>query len=449
MINPVVGVPDMTDSTASPGLPSRLLADPEMVAACAARDFALIFQLAKRKGGFHASRIARACELTPSRVGEVMNGKPKITNITVIERIADGLMIPGHLLGLAARSWELPAAPPAGQPAPIPRQAADSLPSESPPPSTGLDEILALAAGTRVTPTVLRSLQASIEDYWRRDDEHGGEALRPAVIGQLRYVKGILHDTVEPNFRRSLHGIAAELARLTGWTYFDARQYSTARGYFVEALRLAREIDDRPFVANVLACLSLQATYQDQAREAITLARAAQDSARLSGGTPRLMAMLSMREAFGHATEHDQEATHRAINEALRQFERIDPTDDDPAWVQYFDRTKLTVDTGIALGQLGDAEAAEPLIAEALQGEAAANHRGRAFHTFWLARTQLQRHEVELACATATEALNLAADVESPRVLAHLREFSELLHPYQSAPIASELVRRIGALATR
>ncbi|WP_344461328.1 hypothetical protein [Kitasatospora kazusensis] len=439
----------MTDSMASPGLPGRLLADPEMIAACAARDFALIFQLAKRKGGFHASRIARACDLTPSRVGEVMNGKPKITNIAVIERIADGLGIPGHLLGLAARNWERPMVPTPRRPAPTPRQAAGPWLAEVMPPSPGLDDILAIAAGTRVTPTVLRSLQASIEDYWRRDDEHGGEALRPAVLGQLKYVKGILHDTTDPNFRRSLHGIAAELARLTGWTYFDARQYSTARGYFVDSLRLAREIDDRPFIANVLACLSLQATYQDQAREAVTLARAAQDSARLYGGTPRLMAMLSMREAFGHASAHDQEATHRAINEALHHFERTNPTDDDPAWVQYFDRTKLTVDTGIALGQLGDADAAEPLIAEALQYEATTNLRGRAFHTFWLARTRLQRHEVESACATATEALDLAAVVESPRVLAHLQEFSGLLRPYRSVPVAAELVHRISEMAVR
>ncbi|MFJ9842034.1 hypothetical protein ACIRYZ_16460 [Kitasatospora sp. NPDC101155] len=437
----------MSESTTSPGLPSRLLADPEMISACAARDFARIFQLAKRKGGFHPSRIARACDLTPSRVGEVMQGKPKITNMAVIERISDGLRIPGHMLGLADRSWERAAIPARRQPTVVVQPAPEGLPVAVKL-GSDLDEILAIAAGTRVTPTVLRSLQASIEDYWRRDDEHGGEALRPAVIGQLKYVKGILRDTADPNFRRSLHGIAAELARLTGWTYFDARQYSTARGYFTESLRLAREIDDRPFIANVLACLSLQATYQDKAQDAITLARAAQDSARLDGGTPRLMAMLSMREAFGHASAHDREATHEAIGEAQQHFERIAPGDDDPVWVQYFDKTKLTVDTGIALGQLGDTRAAEPLIAEALRAEPTTNLRGRAFHTFWLARTQLQGRKVELACATAGRALDLAAIVESPRVVAHLQEFRQSLRAYRHAPAAVELVSRISELAS-
>jgi tetratricopeptide (TPR) repeat protein len=286
-------------------------------------------------------------------------------------------------------------------------------------------------------------LQASIEDYWRRDDEHGGETLRPAVMGQLRYVLGILCATADPNYQRSLHGIAAELARLTGWTYFDARQYSTARGYFAEALRLARVIEDRPFMANVLSCLSLQATYENKAREAITLVRAAQDSARLDGGTPRLMAMLSMREAFGHASADDREATHQAIDDARRHFDRIGQADDDPTWVQYFDRTKLIVDTGIALGQLGDAVAAEPLIEEALRSEPSANLRGRAFHSFWLARTQLQRRQIELACTTAENALVLAFEVASPRVFAHLQEFRQSLTPYRSARPVAELSARI------
>ncbi|WP_308191834.1 hypothetical protein [Kitasatospora humi] len=131
------------------------------------------------------------------------------------------------------------------------------------------------------------------------------------------------------------------------------------------------------------------------------------------------------------------------------EVEKVDPVAEpvrDP--VQYFDRTKLTVDTGNALGQLGDAAAAEPLIEEALRAEASANQRGRAFHSYWLARTQLQRGEVELACSTAGDALGLAIEVGSPRVVAHLREFRHLLKPYRSTQSAAELSARIQELRT-
>jgi tetratricopeptide (TPR) repeat protein len=431
----------MIEPTAAVGLPTRLLADSEMIAACSARDFTKVFGLAKARGGFHVSRIARQCELTPSRVGEIISGRRTITNMSVIERVADGLRVPGHMLGLASREWEV-RAPAPNPPKQKPVQAAPGG-SAIPGQPGDLDSILAIAAATKVTPTTLRSLQTSIEDYWRRDDEHGGEALRPAVIGQLGYVMRLLTDSPDPNYRRSLHGIAAELARLAGWTLFDARQYSMARAYFTQSLRLARAIDDRAFVANVLACLSLQATYQDRAEEAVTLARTAQDVARHDGDTPRLMAMLYVREAFGHASARDRPATHAAISEAQLQFGRVGSADDDPPWVSYFDRTKLTVDIGIALGQLGDAGAAEPLIAEALRDEPETNLRGRAFHSFWLARTQLQRGRVEEACRAASDALKLSETVDSPRVSGHLRDLRHLLTPFRTFRPVAELDARL------
>ncbi|MCX5157061.1 hypothetical protein OG914_24070 [Streptomyces sp. NBC_00291] len=383
--------------------------------------------------------------LTPYDVLAAGQTGPQLLHMDVIERIADGLRIPGHMLGLSRREWETPAAlavaereppepvhPPAG---PGPLAAL---------PGVEVDSILAMAAGTNPSPSTLQALRSSIEDYWRRDDEHGGETLRPAVVGQLRYVEGLLKDRRPTPIQHGLYGVAAELARLTGWTYFDARQYQQARAYFSESLQLAREIDDHPFMANVLACMSLQATYQDKPADALALVSAAQDQAR-AGTTPRVRAMLAMREAFAHAALGDRKATHTAISEAHSQFERIHEGDPDPAWVTYFDEPKLIVDTGIAHGRLGEAAIAEPLIADALAREDPANQRGRAFHAFWLARTQLQRGKLDQACHTAMEALVPAAAVSSERVTGHLREFYEQLAPYREVPAAVAFEARLRA----
>jgi len=125
---------------------------------------------------------------------------------------------------------------------------------------------------------------------------------------------GLLKENRPPSIQQGLYGIAAELARLTGWTYFDARQYNQARAYFTEALQLAKEIDDRQFMANVLACMSLQGTYQDKPADSLALVTAAQDQARSAlDTTPRVQSMLSMREAFAHATLGNRGSTHRAI----------------------------------------------------------------------------------------------------------------------------------------
>lgn len=67
------------------------------------------FPTGENKSG-HPSTIARRCELTPSRVGEVIAGRRQLLHMDVVERIADGLRIRGHMPGLARRSWETPQA---------------------------------------------------------------------------------------------------------------------------------------------------------------------------------------------------------------------------------------------------------------------------------------------------------------------------------------------------
>jgi hypothetical protein len=97
-----------------------------------------------------------------------------------VERIADGLRIPGHMMGLARRSWETPQALVVTEhealQAPEPEQQA---PASLPGPD--VDSILALTTRTNLSTATLEAFRSSIEDYWRRDDQHGGEALRPAA----------------------------------------------------------------------------------------------------------------------------------------------------------------------------------------------------------------------------------------------------------------------------
>ncbi|MFF8566157.1 helix-turn-helix domain-containing protein [Streptomyces albidoflavus] len=421
----------------SPELPSGLLTDPAMIDACRRRDFGAVFRLVKARAGVYPSMIARRCDLTPSRVGEVMAGRRQLVHMDVVERIADGLRIPGQMLGLARRAWETPSS------LTVPEQWP-AEPVTSGLPGTDIDSVLALAADHCPSPAMLEALHSAIADYWRRDDEHGGETLRPAVVGQLHYVLGLLREQRYVPFRDGLHGIAAELARLTGWTHFDARQYHQARAYFTEALSLAKAVNDRLFMANVLACMSLMATYQERPGDALALVSAAQDQAHHEAATtPRVLAMLAMREAFAHAALGDRAATHRALAEAHASFGRIGTGDPDPAWVAYFDETKLAVDTGIAHGRLGDAEIAEPLITDALRREQHSNHRGRAFHAFWLAHTQLQRGKLDEACHTATEALTPAAATASRRVADHLREFYGELAPHRREPVVLDFEARL------
>jgi tetratricopeptide (TPR) repeat protein len=408
------------------GVPNELLAEPLFRRACRERDFARIFQLVKARSGIYPSQIARWCELTPSRVGEIMAGRRRLAHIDVIERVADGLRIPGALLGLAHRPWELSAEVEIRPQEELQLQDAQS---GREPGDSDLHDLLALVDGP-ITRSTLSALESSVRDYWRRDDQHGGASMRPAVVGHLRYVKDLIRSTDSESLLGDLRAVAAELARLAGWAYFDARQYSTARIYFRQALVIARDLGDSSFSANVLSCMSLQATYEGEAVEAVALVCAAQDTVRRGSGSSLVMAMLQIREAFAHAVLRDPAACHRAIDRANSAFARSSAEDDAPAWVRYFDETKLIVDTGIALARLGEVQRAEPLITEGLRRERAEQQRGRAFHAFWLAHVQLQQRKLDQACHSATVALELARAIDSPRVAGHVRDFQRQLAPY-------------------
>jgi len=425
-------------------LPTALLRDPEMVHACRIRDFSAIFRLVRRRAGIYPSRIAALCGMTPSRVGEIMSGRRKLAHIDVIERVADGLRIPGAMLGLAHRPWEIPSRAMVTEPEPSPVARTEQEEEGDRGGMKGLDDILSLVNEDCVTRPMLTAIQSSIEDYWRRDDQHGGAALRPAVVGQLRHVQRLMVSATDDGLKRGMQSLAAELARLAGWAYFDARRYSTARSYFSQALLLAKDIGDRQFIANVLSCMSLLATYEGGAGEAAALACAAQDTARDTSPSALVMSMLHMREAFALASLRDAAACYKAIDKAHQNFERAADEGPAPQWVRYFDETKLVVDTGIALAQLGEPHKAEPLIAEGFRRENATQQRGRAFHAFWLATTQLQQGALDQACDTAGLALELATSVESPRVTGHVREFHARLQPYarETSVIAFEAKMR-------
>ncbi|MBT0773170.1 helix-turn-helix domain-containing protein [Kineosporia sp. J2-2] len=84
-----------------------LLVRADFQQACRERDFGQMFRLMKQWDGVSQDRIAAPIEgLTQSRVSRIVRGVDRVVSVGVIERIIDGLHIPGSFLGLAPRRWE-------------------------------------------------------------------------------------------------------------------------------------------------------------------------------------------------------------------------------------------------------------------------------------------------------------------------------------------------------
>lgn len=94
------------DATTPGPLDPDLLDRDDVRRALAEHDFAAAFALIKKWGGLSQNRIAVACQLTPGKVSTIISGQQHVTSFDVICRIADGLRIPGRMVGLADRPWE-------------------------------------------------------------------------------------------------------------------------------------------------------------------------------------------------------------------------------------------------------------------------------------------------------------------------------------------------------
>lgn len=96
----------MTGLVPPAALPPEVLDRADVREALAAQDLGRVFFLARRWAGISYSKIADSTGIKPERVGALARGRASVTSYAKIAAVADGLRIPGHLLGLAPRWWE-------------------------------------------------------------------------------------------------------------------------------------------------------------------------------------------------------------------------------------------------------------------------------------------------------------------------------------------------------
>ena len=146
----------------------------------------------------------------------------------------------------------------------------------------------------------IAALRSVGELFRTLDDAYGGGHARQALVRYLEHeCEPMLRGTYGEQTGRRLFAAAADLTRLAGWTSYDIGAHGLAQRYFVQALRLAQAAGDRPYGAYVLVTMSRQAVYLGHGREAVQLARVAQQGA---GGSapPVVQALLHAAEARGH-----------------------------------------------------------------------------------------------------------------------------------------------------
>ncbi|CAL9437065.1 55.5 kDa and 49.5 kDa sporulation proteins [Streptomyces sp. enrichment culture] len=317
------------------------------------------------------------------------------------------------------------------------RVPAQGRPSARPP---GPSELGARRRGTaergpgqRVTAGDIAALRSVGELFRTLDDAYGGGHARQALVRYLEHeCEPMLRGTYGEQTGRRLFAAAAELTRLAGWTSYDIAAHGLAQRYFVQALRLAQAAGDRAYGAYVLVTMSRQAVYLGHGREAVQLARVAQQGAG-SSAPPVVQALLHAAEARGHGVLGEVRACTAALVRAERALESARTGDEVPHWARCFDEAQLADEFGHCHRDLQQFRAAAQHAERSLQLRAPGHARSRLFCRVVLATARLGLGELDQACQLAAEAAGQAAEMRSVRAVEYVRDFERRLEPYRDA----------------
>ncbi|MGW0839203.1 regulator [Streptomyces sp. NPDC002787] len=287
--------------------------------------------------------------------------------------------------------------------------------------------------GQKVTGGDIAALRSVGELFRALDDAYGGGHARQALVRYLEHeAEPMLRGAYGEQIGRRLFAAAADLTRLAGWTSYDIGAHGLAQRYFVQALRLAQAAGDRAYGAYVLVTMSRQAVYLGHGREAVQLARVAQQGVG-SAVPPVVQSLLHAVEARGHAVLGEVRASTAALVRAERALETARSGDEVPYWARFFDEAQLADEFGHSHRDLQQYRAAAQHAERSLQLRAPAYARSRLFCRVVLASARLGLGELDQACQLGAEAAGQAAEMRSVRAVEYVRDFERRLEPYRDA----------------
>ncbi|WP_329131035.1 regulator [Streptomyces sp. NBC_01476] len=369
---------------------------------------------------------------TPVEAVDIVSGlwRKDTGNQTELRKIAftpAGLVVPSRdwLIGRADDSVasagtvpEVRVPPQRGRPTGLERLRA----ADGPRPRIGAGDI----AAVRAVCDLFRGL----------DQAYGGGHARQALVRYLEHeAEPMLRGSYGEAQGRRLFASVADLTRLAGWTSYDIGAHGLAQRYFVQALRLAQAAGDRVYGGYVLITMSRQAVYLGHGREAIQLARVAQQG--VGTGAPAVVqALLHAAEARGHGLVGEARACTAALARAERALAAARGGDEVPGWARFFDEAQLADEFGHCHRDLQQWRVAAQHAERSLQLRSPAYARSRLFARTVLACARLGLGEVDVACSHGLDAAKQAADMRSLRAAEYVRDFGRRLEPYRDTAAA-------------
>ena len=261
------------------------------------------------------------------------------------------------------------------------------------------------------------------------DNLLGPGSVLPAVHGQIQVIRQ-LRDGRRGADRQALLTMQAQYAEFAGWLHQDARDFQAAGFWLDRALEWSHAAADREMATYVMARKSQLAGDMHDGPSAIDLASAAGGMARKRS---RLKATAATYGAHGYALAGQRLACMRAIDGAREMAGSLDDNPGSP-WATWLDGAYIDVQRGRCLSILGDHAAAATVFQQAIRDLPPAFRRDRGVYLAREAWALAGAREPEQAAAAGMQAVAIARDTHSGRVVDELAQVGAGLAPWAQLP---------------
>ncbi|WP_344336079.1 helix-turn-helix transcriptional regulator [Kitasatospora putterlickiae] len=404
-------------------LPAHVLADPAFVSACAHREIGSVFQLARR-AGIGPAQLARRTGLSISRVTEITSGGRTVSSMDVIERIADGLRIPGRMLGLADRPWEQTPGPFAFGPAAVPETW----------------EVLDMMSRSTASDSALTHLEAAVADVAYRYPSTPPAESVPALQRQLVGVHAMLDRPQSIAARRRGVRILAAVAGLLGLAHHDLGDRGRSEAHFHLGAVAAGEGEADDLTAWLLTMQSI-VEYTAGRRDTAAVLLDQADALAATAAPRRRRAWVAANRARAVAAGGDRPTALAALDQAAHHLDLSE--DEVVGGLDFFTAPRLDGIAGETYAHLGEHDAAGRLLEAAISARAVADVKGRSVLTLDLAEVRLAQGDLDAALGTAHAALDLAGTAMVQPLVLRARAFQQALAPWAAERPVRELAVRV------
>jgi transcriptional regulator with XRE-family HTH domain len=292
-----------------------------------------------------------------------------------------------------------------------------------------------------IGPEVVAYFDAVLRQYVLADALLGPCHVTGVAVEQATQLQAVCRDAQEP-YRRQLLSLASEYAEFIGWLSQDSGDTARAVDWTVRAHDLALFVGDPQRVAYTAMRRSSVAL---DAGDVETAAGFASLSA--NPGTdvpPRVTALAWRQRAHVSAATSDERGCRAANEAAIEDVARAVAPGPDMA--AYCTPAYVQMEAGASLARLGDHAHAIDHYRSAVALWDDGQRRDKGLCLARLADTHAAAGDVDEACATAIEAIDVTAASPSARAAAALRSTRNRLHRHRRDPRVSELHARLAAV---